>query len=294
MAHAAAHRRGPRRPGHRRRARAARGQRGLGPHPELRRPPPPAEHRPRPLPAADRDQPRRAGRTAPRAVGAGHQGRPRPAGRGGGGGPRRGGRGPRQALRRTGPPVRHGRPSEISHNFEHAGQMLAVRSEIRKGKALDWVLERVSVVDEDGNPVDRSALEITAERRAGGPLPPATRHQPPTNRLRRGRMESDHDRPGRPPGRDGRDQPSRPAGHELPRPHRRRADQPRRARLRSLSPGCSRNTSSSWARRSTTRSPTSSAPSCCTSSRRTPTRTSTSTSTARVATSTPCSPSTTR
>jgi len=49
---------------------------------------------------------------------------------------------------------------EISHNFEHAGQMLAVRSEIRKGKALDWVLERVSILDEDGNPVDRSALEI--------------------------------------------------------------------------------------------------------------------------------------
>ena len=43
--------------------------------------------------------------------------------------------------------------------------------------------------------------------------------------------------------------------------------------------GCSRRTSSSSARRSTTRSPTWSAPSCCTSSRRTPTRTSTSTST---------------
>jgi hypothetical protein len=29
-----------------------------------------------------------------------------------------------------------------------------------KGKALDWVLERVSVVDEDGNVVDRAALEL--------------------------------------------------------------------------------------------------------------------------------------
>ncbi len=51
---------------------------------------------------------------------------------------------------------------EIRENFERAGQMAAVRSEIRKGKALEWLLERVSVVDEDGNPVDRSQLEIVS------------------------------------------------------------------------------------------------------------------------------------
>jgi trigger factor len=49
---------------------------------------------------------------------------------------------------------------EIRENFERAGQVPAVRSEILKGKALDWVLERVSVVDEDGNVVDRAALEL--------------------------------------------------------------------------------------------------------------------------------------
>jgi trigger factor len=49
---------------------------------------------------------------------------------------------------------------EIRQNLERAGQMPAVRSEILKGKALDWVLERVSVVDEDGNVVDRAALEL--------------------------------------------------------------------------------------------------------------------------------------
>jgi trigger factor len=48
----------------------------------------------------------------------------------------------------------------IRENFERAGQMLAVRSEISKGKALDWVLDRVATVDEEGNPVDRDALKF--------------------------------------------------------------------------------------------------------------------------------------
>ena len=52
--------------------------------------------------------------------------------------------------------------TEIRQNFERAGQVPAVRSEIRKGKALDWVLDRVALVDEDGNAVDRSALELPA------------------------------------------------------------------------------------------------------------------------------------
>jgi trigger factor len=52
---------------------------------------------------------------------------------------------------------------EIRENFERAGQMLAVRSEIKKGKALEWLLERVEIVDEDGNAIDRSSLELPAE-----------------------------------------------------------------------------------------------------------------------------------
>lgn len=50
---------------------------------------------------------------------------------------------------------------EIRANFERAGQMLAVRSDIKKGKALDWLLERVEIVDEDGNAVDRASLELS-------------------------------------------------------------------------------------------------------------------------------------
>lgn len=51
---------------------------------------------------------------------------------------------------------------EIREAFQRAGQMGAVRSEIKKGKALEWVLERVRIVDEEGNSVDRAALEFPA------------------------------------------------------------------------------------------------------------------------------------
>ncbi|MGD9754892.1 MAG: trigger factor, partial [Acidimicrobiia bacterium] len=50
---------------------------------------------------------------------------------------------------------------EIRQNFERAGQMLAVRSDIKKTKALEWLLERVSLVDEDGNPIDLSSLYLS-------------------------------------------------------------------------------------------------------------------------------------
>lgn len=50
----------------------------------------------------------------------------------------------------------------IRHDFEHAGQLSAVRSEVRKAKALDWLVGRVKMVDEDGAEVDASALDLSA------------------------------------------------------------------------------------------------------------------------------------
>lgn len=50
---------------------------------------------------------------------------------------------------------------EVARQFEHAGQLQAVRSDLLKRKAFDWVLERVEVVDDDGKPVDRAALRDT-------------------------------------------------------------------------------------------------------------------------------------
>jgi trigger factor len=48
----------------------------------------------------------------------------------------------------------------VRREFERGGQLAAVRSDVRKRKALDWLLERVEIVDEDGQPIDRAELEI--------------------------------------------------------------------------------------------------------------------------------------
>jgi trigger factor len=55
------------------------------------------------------------------------------------------------------------KPERVRAEFERGGQLAAVRSDIRKRKALDWLLERVEIVDAQGQPIDRADLEITAE-----------------------------------------------------------------------------------------------------------------------------------
>ncbi len=49
-------------------------------------------------------------------------------------------------------------PVELRRAFERNEGMQAVRSDVRKGKALDWLLDHVEVKDTEGNPVDRDAL----------------------------------------------------------------------------------------------------------------------------------------
>ena len=49
---------------------------------------------------------------------------------------------------------------DVRREFDRGGQLAAVRSDVRKRKALDWLLERVEIVDEDGQPIDRAELEI--------------------------------------------------------------------------------------------------------------------------------------
>ena len=47
---------------------------------------------------------------------------------------------------------------ELRRALERNEGMQAVRSDVRKGKALDWLLDHVEVKDTEGNPVDRDAL----------------------------------------------------------------------------------------------------------------------------------------
>lgn len=54
-------------------------------------------------------------------------------------------------------------PTELMLQLERADQVPAVRSDIRKSKALGWLVEHVEVVDPEGNPIDRADLEIPTE-----------------------------------------------------------------------------------------------------------------------------------
>lgn len=56
---------------------------------------------------------------------------------------------------------------EVRAEFVEAGRMPALRADLLKNKALDWVLERVKVVDEDGHPVSPDALELPTQDEHG-------------------------------------------------------------------------------------------------------------------------------
>jgi trigger factor len=59
---------------------------------------------------------------------------------------------------RVGEPV-----ARVREEFERGGNLSAVRSDVRKRKALDWLLERVEIVDEDGHSIDREDLEVSPD-----------------------------------------------------------------------------------------------------------------------------------
>ena len=52
---------------------------------------------------------------------------------------------------------------EVRERLERGGQMSAVRSDIRKRKALEWLLERAEVLDHEGATIDRSELELPSD-----------------------------------------------------------------------------------------------------------------------------------
>jgi trigger factor len=55
------------------------------------------------------------------------------------------------------------KPAELRRNLERADQMLAVRSDWKKSKALEWLAEHVEVVDQDDQPIDRALLKPDAD-----------------------------------------------------------------------------------------------------------------------------------
>ena len=55
------------------------------------------------------------------------------------------------------------KPEDVLAQLERNDQLPAVRSDIKKRKALEWLLDHVEIVDENGDPVDRSVFEPDSE-----------------------------------------------------------------------------------------------------------------------------------
>jgi trigger factor len=52
--------------------------------------------------------------------------------------------------------------AELRRRLDTAGRTGAVRSELRKGKALQWLLDHVELFDDEGNPISRDDLKVDA------------------------------------------------------------------------------------------------------------------------------------
>jgi len=55
-------------------------------------------------------------------------------------------------------------PTELRRQLDTAGRTGAVRSELRKAKALQWLLDHVDLFDEEGNPMSRDDLKTDAAK----------------------------------------------------------------------------------------------------------------------------------
>jgi trigger factor len=55
-------------------------------------------------------------------------------------------------------------PKKLRDQLDTAGRTGAVRSELRKGKALQWLLDHVELFDEEGNPISRDDLKTDAAK----------------------------------------------------------------------------------------------------------------------------------
>jgi len=61
------------------------------------------------------------------------------------------------------------KPAQLKKEIERGGGLQAVRSELSRGKALQFLVDHATVVDEEGNPVDISFPESASEAPAEEP-----------------------------------------------------------------------------------------------------------------------------
>ncbi len=53
------------------------------------------------------------------------------------------------------------KPKQVRRNIEANQQMHTLKADVRKTKALNWLMERVALVDEEGHAIDRADLELS-------------------------------------------------------------------------------------------------------------------------------------
>ena len=76
---------------------------------------------------------------------------------------------------------------DVRAEFTTAGQLPAVRSDLLKSKALDWVIDQAAVIDQDGSPVNAADLEVPDEE------PPADESPAPSGGPASGPEPADDD-----------------------------------------------------------------------------------------------------
>jgi trigger factor len=70
------------------------------------------------------------------------------------------------------------KPAQLRKQLERADQVQAVRSDIRKGKALAWLVEHVEILDDEGKTIDRAQLQLPGTETAETPEAEAAEVQP--------------------------------------------------------------------------------------------------------------------
>lgn len=65
------------------------------------------------------------------------------------------------------------KPAQVRKQLERNGQVSAVRSDLRKRKALEWLIEQVELVDGSGTTIDRASLEVEPESSGDAGADPA-------------------------------------------------------------------------------------------------------------------------
>jgi trigger factor len=73
------------------------------------------------------------------------------------------------------------RPDRLRADIERAGRLGELRSELAQSKAIAWLVEHVTLVDEEGRPIDRADLLAGEREENEGEAPPPAGHEPTTD-----------------------------------------------------------------------------------------------------------------